>query len=223
MLKKYYELVVFDWEGTLHDTLGQLVDNMSQAAHDAGLSGLDKNLFREQIQYGLSHAIRGIYPDISDEKLLDLEQHFYLYQVKPNNKIILFNGAMALLEALHTKHIMLAVASSKGTQSLLQAINASHLDWLISFVRTAQQTKPKPDPQMLNEIMLDAGVDCANVLMIGDSACDIEMAHSVSVGAIAVNFYHGDTTELIEAGALAVVEDFSDLLDYIELNDKGIK
>jgi phosphoglycolate phosphatase len=223
MLKKSYELIVFDWEGTLSDTLGQVVDTINQAAKEIGVNGCEKLRLRHQVQYGVSSAIQGAFPSISDEQYLALEQRFYLLQSKSCNKTLLFDGALALLELLHKQGILLAIASSKGTQSLMQAIKGAQLDTLLDFTRTAQQTCPKPNPKMLNDIMVDARTTNSNTLMIGDSVYDIMMANSIDVDAIGVNFYQGEDEKLLEAGALSVIDDYTKLFDFIELKTKGVK
>jgi phosphoglycolate phosphatase len=218
--KKRYELIVFDWEGTLGDTLGRVMNCINLASAELNLPLLEKESLSKIIDRGLNAALHHFYPDISDDTMALFQQKIYLFQAKQQADEPLIDGAMTLMKLLHEKGILIGVASSRGKQSLLNAIEESGLQPFVSAVRSAQDTMQKPHPQMLEEIIQQSGVTNDSVLMVGDSLCDIEMAEALNVDSIGVDFYNLGAEKLHQAGALGVINDYRQLIDYIDLENR---
>ena len=218
-MNKLYRLVVFDWEGTLADTLGQILNTVDTEAKRLQFGELDEQLAREYVELGLVMAVRKIYPHLSlhqQEQLLQAVQHSL---ANNPSDVCLIPGAKAVVQQLRQAGVGLAVATNKGQHSLQRALQASGLDKYIAVTRSAGQVPAKPCPQMLEEIMDECGVSSTETLMIGDSVSDIEMARQLGVDAVGVDFYHQQTGHLRAAGALDVFDDYQQLAEFLRISE----
>lgn len=209
-------LVVFDWEGTLIDTLGQIVDTVFFQAKRLGFGEVDKALVRQNVHLGLVNAVHKWFPNLTltqQEKLLQNVQQAMLS--KPA-AICLMDGVIPLLDMLTEAGVLLAIATNKGQASLQRALLAAKLTPYFITTRSAGQAPPKPCPQMLEEIMDFCDTDTSNTIMIGDSTTDMEMAKAIGVKALGVDFYHQQKDALIAAGASLVFDDYDLLSDYLK-------
>ncbi len=217
-MKKPYRLVVFDWEGTLGDTLGHVLSTLAIEARRLQLGELDVREARRYVMLGLVKAIKKLFPDLNlyqQEQLLQSVQRV-LYTTSSDE--YLFPGAREIVQQMQQVGLDIAIATNRGSQSLKRALQESRLDEFFKVTRSAGQAPPKPCPQMLQEIMDVFGAHASETLMIGDSMTDIEMAMLAGVDAIGVDFYHQHGTELIQAGALDVFDDYTKLAHYLELS-----
>ncbi|STX52269.1 hydrolase (haloacid dehalogenase family) [Legionella busanensis] len=217
-MSKQYRLVVFDWEGTLSDTLGQVLDCIASEAKYLNYGELDQKLARQFAELGLVNAIRKLFPQLNSteqEYLLKAVQHAL---INHPYAVYLMPGSKEFIEYLYQKGIYLAIASNKGQNSLNRALQNSGLDSFFKVIRCAGQLPPKPCPQMLEEILLEFNIDVNEAVMIGDSVCDIEMAKTIGMDAIGVNFYNQQHSNLLLAkGALAVFSSYSQLAQYLNI------
>ncbi|BCA94575.1 haloacid dehalogenase [Legionella antarctica] len=212
-----YQLVVFDWEGTVSDTLGLILHTVSSEANRLGFGEIDPYEARKYVDLGLVQALRKTFPDLSGKQHDELLQAVHQAMISRPAEVCLIPGAQKFIEQLHDAKIDIAIATNKGQHSLLRALQATGLDGLFKVTRSAGQTLPKPSPQMLEEIMEEFGRDSSVTLMIGDSATDMEMAKNISVSAIGVDFYHQQEAALKAAGALAVFDDYQLLANFLGL------
>lgn len=212
-----YQLVVFDWEGTIADTLGQILHTVASEASLLGFGEIDPNQARKYVELGLVQAVKKALPHLSaqqQEQLLQAVQHA---MISRPTEVWLLPGALEFIHKLHDAKINIAIATNKGHQSLSRALQATGLDKLFQVTRSAGQVPAKPCPQMLEEIMEEFGSSASSTLMIGDSPTDMEMATLIKVTAIGVDFYHQQESSLKAAGALAVFDDYQRLADFIKL------
>jgi len=209
-----YQLIVFDWEGTLSDTLGCVLDVVSEQAQKLGLSAIDYKVARDYVNLGIEEAIVKLYPNEADithsALLMGVSQS--MSHVKG---ACLFQGAKAWLTSLKSQGIFLGLATNKGKSSLHRALITADLDNFFDCICTASDYALKPSPDMLLAILNTLNVDASHALMIGDSVADIEMARALNVDAIGVDFYHQMEDSLKHAGANAVYDDFIRLADAI--------
>lgn len=216
-MSRSYRLVVFDWEGTLGDTLGQILNTVADVAKSLQFGEFDESLARQYVVLGLVVAVKKLFPHLSmsqHEQLLQAVQYSLVTNPK---KICLIPGAELIVQQLHKKGFMLAIATNKGQPSLQRALQATGLDAFFTITRSAGQVPAKPCPQMLLEIMETAEVSAEETLMVGDSPTDMEMAQQVFVDAIGVDFYDQQATSLRAAGALDVFDDYQQLASYLRL------
>ncbi len=216
-MSKPYRLVVFDWEGTLgEDGFSILLSIMSQVSQRMLLGSLDLSAARRYINAGLVTTIKQVFPEAT---LYQQEELLYAIQkevTESSTTVRLMAGAWEVLQWLNTQNVHLAIATNKSHQGLMHALAQTGLDVIFKVTRTASQAPPKPCPQMLEEIIDVFGVDASQTLMIGDSTNDMLMAAAIGVDALGVDFFHQEAADLREAGALHVVDDYQQLLQYLK-------
>ncbi len=218
-MKKSYSLIVFDWEGTIaEDALGQVIQIIAEEARQMHVGEFDKSLARQCIGLGICSTIKLLFPQLylyQQEQLSAAVQSSY---TKSLNEIMLIEGARDTILRLHAAGYKLAVATNKGQASLLRAIQSTGLESYFDVTRSASQTLPKPSPQMLEEIMSETGVAYDKMLMIGDSASDIQMARAVGAAAVGVDFYQTQREELLAEGALEVFDNYQQIKAYLHVS-----
>lgn len=213
-MKKSYRLVVFDWEGTLGDTLGHVVKAIAEEAAHLHLGELDECLARQSLMLGLPIAIKKLFPDAPLHQHEQLLQSIQQILPLSSTETCLFPGIKQVVEDMHHAGFELAIATNKGPHSLQRALLETGLDEFFKVTRAGGQTPPKPCPQMLYEIMEVFGVLPSETVMIGDSIADIEMAALAGVDGIGLDFYHQQRAALLAAGALAVFDNEEQLANY---------
>lgn len=217
-----YQLVVFDWEGTLGDPLGHVHEALKTEAEALGLGPYDAQQARRYVALGLDKAVRKIFPNLAlyqYERLLAGVQQIL---VSHHRAVYLFPGVRELLQQLRWAGVDMAIATNRGTQALQRVLHATELEAFFSVTRSADQAPAKPCPQMLEDILDLTGVSVENTLMIGDSVSDIEMASALDVASLGVDFYYQQGDDLKAAGALQVFDDFSTLGHFLGLS-AGLK
>lgn len=218
-LLKRYQLVVFDWEGTIAENgLGYMLIALATAAERLHLPKFDLNTARSTIRYGLVSAVKNLFPMISLHQQEDLcaEVQKALFEVSA--KMALIGGVEALIHWLHASGMHLAIATNKSAQGLARALRISGLEPYIHTSRSASEAPAKPCPQMLEEIMAVCDVTAEQTLMVGDSASDMEMAKALGVYAIGMDFFQIEEPILRAAGACDVMHDYTQLRQYIKDN-----
>lgn len=212
-----YQLIVFDWEGTLGDPLGHIHAALKAESEALGLGVYDVQRARRFVALGLDKAVRKIFPDLQLYQYERLLAGVQQALVSNHGAVYLFPGVKRLLEQLHHAGIEMAIATNRGSQALQRALHVSELEAFFPVTRSADQASAKPCPDMLEEILDLTGVSAENTLMIGDSTADIEMASAIHVPSIGVDFYYQQGGDLQAAGALEVFDDFATLGRYLGL------
>ena len=215
VLTKRYRLVVFDWEGTLSDPLEFVLNCIAVEAKRLRFGDMDEILARHSVEHGLINTVRRVFPHLTAfqyDMLLDSVQQSLMLR---HGEVALVPGAKELVHALQQAGIDLAIATNRGERSLHRALQVSGLEEYFRVTRSAGQVPPKPCPQMLQEILMIFSVSAGDALMIGDSLADMEMAASIGMDAIGVNFYYQHASELLAAGALAVFDNYQALSEYL--------
>lgn len=221
MNNKSYHLVVFDWEGTLEDISGQFINTLTSEAARLQLGEVDEHAVRRYLGLGERVLVQKLFPHVSaiqHEKLLQALQHSFAFRPSP---VYLMPGARNLLESMQRAGLALAIATNRGQQSLERALQMSGLEDFFPVTRCAGQVPAKPCPKMLEQIMETYDIAPEHTLMVGDSVIDIEMAQSIPVDAIGVDFYYQveQQKELLALGALVVFNGYDQLADYLRLPD----
>lgn len=212
-----YHLVVFDWEGTIGDILGQFLVALEMEAKQMKLGAVDADAARYYITMGPVVALKKLFPHLSAAQQAELLQNAQQTLLLNHTEVCLTTGAREILFQIKKNGIKLAIATNKGQQSLFRDLTNAGLQDLFDTTRTASQAPAKPCPQMLEEIMAECGVTSEQTLMVGDSVSDIEMAKQLQVTAIGVDFYGQNEAILRSAGADDVFDNFQQLACYLEL------
>lgn len=219
MMLKPYQLLVFDWEGTLgEDTVGQVLRAIDDAAHRLSLGVVNHVLARQSASLGLVGVISKLFPFASIHQQEQLLNEVHTLLANDAVERCLIPGAKTLVEQVVHAGFDVAIATNKGHASLQRVLRATGFDAYFKVTRSAGQVPPKPCPQMLEELMAAFDVNAANTLMLGDSVLDIEMARACGVDAVGVDVYQLNGSALLEAGASTVCVDYQQVADFLKLN-----
>lgn len=180
-------LIIFDWDGTLQDTIGLIVESMHIAGESQGLSTTDEAI-KGIIGLELMLAIQTLYPQADDNTHQAILQSYADYYIANAHTCTMYDGVVAMLNKLHDQGKTLAVATGKKRVGLIRSFGHSGVEQLFSISRCADETLSKPDPLMLNEIMQETGTTVEQAVFIGDSIYDIRMAKAIEMDSIAVNY-----------------------------------
>lgn len=217
-MKRPYQLVVFDWEGTLADSIGQVVQTMREQAEILGYLPFNQPALGSGIGLGLTNAIKKGFPHLTHEEQHQLLSAVQLALCTKSPEPYLFPGALALIKQLNQMGVKLAIATNKGQQSFQKALHKAQLTDYFHITRASGQAPPKPDPQMLLEILDACSLKPHEAVMVGDSVSDIQMASSISMDAIGVDFYAQGEFALLEAGAKIIVHHYDELAAYLDVS-----
>jgi phosphoglycolate phosphatase len=215
MMAKRYELIVFDWDGTVMDSTAVIATSIQSACRDLDLPVPSDEDARHVIGMGLVEALRHAVPEAPEdmyEPLADRYRHYFLAQ---DQTIPLFAGARETIAELHAAGHALAVATGKSRKGLDRVMDSSGLRAYFHASRTADETFSKPHPAMLLELMDELGMQPEQVLMIGDTTHDLQMAINAGVDAIGMTYGAHPEDQLIALKPLAVLDDFHELRAWL--------
>ncbi|MDT8906408.1 phosphoglycolate phosphatase [Pseudomonas sp. NFACC09-4] len=194
-----YKLLIFDWDGTLADSIGRIVESMHAASDRTGFARRDDLAVKGIIGLGLPEAIRSLYPEIGDQELVAFRQHYadhYIaLEAEPSP---LFDGVLDTLQAFRAEGYHLAVATGKARRGLDRVLKAHGWEDYFDVTRAADETASKPHPLMLEQILAHCEVRAEQALMVGDSSFDLQMARNAGMGSVAVS-YGAQTIEALRA------------------------
>lgn len=217
-MSKRYDLIVFDWDGTVMDSTAVIAGSIQAACRDLGLTVPDDETARHVIGLGLDQALRYAVPDMPEAMRPDLVQRYRHHFLAQDEAIPLFEGARETIAELHGAGYQLGVATGKSRAGLNRAMESTGMKNYFHATRTADQTLSKPDPAMLFELMDELGTSAARTLMVGDTTHDVQMAQNAKVDVVAVG--HGAHTpeQLQELRPLALLDDFAELREWFRAN-----
>ncbi len=217
-----YNLVVFDWDGTVADSVHHIVEAMEAAIIAVQLPVRTPEQIRGIIGLGMYEAARALYPDVSEELCQQMVSHYgrnYLLATQGNT--VLFPGVRDTLEQLRDAGYLLAVATGKSRRGLERVFAETGIKDYFHTSRCADETFSKPHPQMLIEIMQLLDVEPAQSLMIGDSHHDLQMALNANVGSIAVSYGAQPLHSLLQFKPLTKLDHMAEL--PVWLNSQNIE
>lgn len=187
-MAKRFELLVFDWDGTLLDSAGAIVGAIQAACRDLDLPEPPDERARHVIGLGLGDALRHAVPDLPEARYPQMVERYRHHYLSHDHELQLFAGAAELIEELARTGFLLAVATGKSRLGLDRALDASGLGVFFQSSRCADECFSKPHPQMLEELMDEFAVPRERTLMIGDTTHDLQMARNAGVAALAVAY-----------------------------------
>ncbi|WP_456375627.1 HAD-IA family hydrolase [Thiolapillus sp.] len=212
-----YELIVFDWDGTLMDSEATIVQCLQKAAEDLGYPIPEVARAKDVIGLGLHQAVARLFPG-ADEKqvdaLADRYRRHFLSEERPPSP--LFPGAEALLRELASNDYLLAVATGKSRRGLDRELEHSGLGRFFHYTRCADETFSKPHPQMLLDVMDYLGTDSGKTLVVGDTEYDMQMAANADSDAIGVSHGVHHPQRLQQQGALAVFDELEQIAPWLQ-------
>jgi len=185
---RQFDLIAFDWDGTLFDSTAIITRCIQRAVVDVGGQEPTREAASYVIGLGLMQALAHAAPDVPVEKYPELGQRYRHHYMAHQNDIILFDGVLPMLAELKARHHWLSVATGKSRKGLNEALHDVELKGMFDASRTADETAGKPSPLMLQELMRELGVEPERTLMIGDTTHDLQMALNAGCASVGVSY-----------------------------------
>lgn len=211
-----YQLVVFDWDGTLLDSAGAIARAIQASCRDLGLDVPSDAQARHVIGLGLSDAMRHAVPSLPAERVPEMVERYRFHYLSSDHQLVLFPGVREMLDRLQAAGHILAVATGKSRLGLSRAFEHSGLGPLFQASRCADECHSKPHPQMLEELMAEFGVDAESTVMIGDTSHDLLMASNAGVDSLAVTYGAHPHEHLLEHRPLACLHNVVELDQWLK-------
>ena len=208
-MKNRFDLVIFDWDGTLFDSVSQIVASLQWAAlqHDVPLCAeAAKNI----IGLGLPEAMQVLFPQhvaLQPKIQASYSEHY----VANSHSQRWFDGVENLLDELASQDILLAVATGKSRVGLDRVLAQTNSANRFAATRCASETLSKPDPLMLSQLLEQTGIAAERAVMVGDTSYDLEMARNIDMPRIGVSYGVHDEKILSKYHPLAVASSIAQL------------
>lgn len=211
-----YKLLIFDWDGTLADSIGRIVTAMQVAAKRAGRPERDEESIRGIIGLGLPEAILTLYPDMAESEVIAFRQHYAdVYIALDEQPSPLFAGVADTLEAFRADGYRMAVATGKARRGLNRVLKAHGWERFFDITRAADETASKPDPLMLNQILAHCAMSPRQALMVGDASFDLLMARNASIDSVAVSYGAQPVERLLALEPRLAINEFPELRTWL--------
>ena len=214
-LPRRFDLIVFDWDGTLFDSTALIVHCIQSACRDLGVTVPSDTAASYVIGLGLHDALRHAVPNLPAERYAELGLRFRHHYLASQHELLMFPGTLAMLQALKARHHWLAVATGKGRRGLDDALAHAQLKGVFDGTRTADETASKPDPRMLIELMREFGAEPDRTLMIGDTTHDLQLALNAGTPRVAVSYGAHEHEAFAEFSPLTVAHSTRELHDWL--------
>jgi phosphoglycolate phosphatase len=195
---RQFDLIAFDWDGTLFDSTRIIVRCIQRAVADVGGAVPSDQAASYVIGMALMEALAHAAPDVPQERYAELGARYRKHYLAHQDDLSLFDGVLPMLAELRERHHWLAVATGKSRRGLNDVLQTAQLHGVFDGSRTADETAGKPDPRMLHELMREFGTEPERTLMIGDTTHDLQMAVNAGCASVAVS-YGAHTTEGFQA------------------------
>lgn len=216
-----YQLLIFDWDGTLVNSIGRIVAALHQAARECDLPPRSDTELKAIIGLGLPEVVAALYPDLKDADLGHRYRRSYSenYLKLESTPSALFPGVADAMVAFREAGYQLAVATGKGRHGLDRVLADQGWSEFFDITRCADETASKPEPLMLEQILEFCGVAPERALMVGDSVFDLEMARRAGIDSVAVGYGAQSLETLSQCGPRLKIEHFSELRAWLESRD----
>jgi phosphoglycolate phosphatase len=218
MAERRYELIVFDWDGTLIDSAATIVECIQAASRDLHLPVPSAEQASHVIGLGLHDALRIAVPELPAAQTMAFVERYRAHFLAREDAMRLFAGVEDLLDALRARGHRLAIATGKSRRGLERALDVSGLRDHFAASRCADETHPKPHPAMLNELLAALDVGAPAALMIGDTSHDLTMARDANVDAVAVSYGAHPESALRAHQPRACVDSVAALQEWLAQN-----
>ncbi len=215
MLKKF-DLLVFDWDGTLMDSAAAIVSSIQSACRDMNLPVPDAAKASHIIGLGLNEAIAALQPQLAIVDYPRFISHYRRHFLSHDQKMPLFDEVAAAIHTLNSAGFLLAIATGKGRNGLDRVLQSTALAPYFHTTRCADECHSKPHPAMLLEIMETLGVSPEKTLMIGDTSHDLQMAANAGVSCVAACYGAHPREHLLSFTSLAYLDDFPTLYRWLQ-------
>jgi phosphoglycolate phosphatase len=213
---RQFDLIAFDWDGTLFDSTGLIARCIQSASTDLGAPVPSDEAARYVIGLGLAEALQHAVPGLPPARYDELRERYRVHYFARQHELVLFEGSLALLQALKGRNHWLAVATGKSRRGLDDVLQTVELRGMFDGTRTADETASKPHPRMLLELMREFGVEPGRTLMIGDTTHDLQMAVNAGVASVGVSYGAHEPAAFAQFPTRHVAHSVADLHAWLE-------
>jgi phosphoglycolate phosphatase len=212
---RQFDLIAFDWDGTLFDSTALIARSIQAACADLGVAVPSDKDASFVIGLGLIDALQHAAPGLPRERYPELGQRYRHHYFAKQHEIVLFDGTLAMLQALKARNHWLTVATGKSRKGLDEALTSVELRGMFDATRTADETASKPNPQMLLELMREFGVEPERTLMIGDTTHDLQLAVNAGAACVGVSYGAHEPASFAQFSPLHIAHSVTDLNDWL--------
>jgi phosphoglycolate phosphatase len=215
MAQRQFDLIVFDWDGTLMDSTATIVKCIQAAARDLELPVPSEKAAAYVIGLGLQEAMQAVLPEVDSEYHVRMAERYRYHYLAKDQQLTLFDGVHEMLEDLSAQGYRLAVATGKSRAGLNRALAESGLAPLFDATRCADETFSKPHPAMLDELTRELDQQMSRTVMIGDTTHDLQMA--LNAGSASIGVRHGahSGAELLPLKPLYIADSIVELHSWL--------
>ncbi|MGV6816573.1 MAG: HAD family hydrolase [Thiotrichales bacterium] len=215
--RKHYDVLIFDWDGTLMDSESHIVSCLARSLASVGAEPQPDDVLKQVIGLGLNEAMRQLLPDV-ENAVIEQTAEAYRAQffAKDSGGSTLFPGAIEVLEQCRAAGFLLAVATGKSRRGLDKVLDETGLNDYFAITRCASETFSKPHPLMLEEILVDLDTPASRAVMIGDTEFDLQMAGSINMPSIGVSYGVHEVERLLPHRPMAVLDAISELTSWMD-------
>lgn len=216
-MNRQFDLIVFDWDGTLMDSEAKIVGCVQAAATDVGIPDPGTEAIRDIIGLGLSEAMQVLFPEETTVRRAEIVERYRRHFLEFDTTATpLFPGVRLGLAQLSAKGYLLAIATGKARRGLNRVLDDTDMRHLFTSSRCADEAFSKPHPKMLDDILDETGIDASRALMVGDTVYDMQMARSAKVAGLAVSYGVHARERLLDCGALSCVDSFPEVCAWVK-------
>ncbi len=215
-MNRHFDLIVFDWDGTLMDSTAKICRCIGAAAKECGIRDPGYERSRQIIGLGLAEALKALFPNVPTterQRLFERYRHHFIHE--DTTATPLFPGVRDGLEGLVHAGYRLAVATGKSRRGLDLAMKDSGTRDLFCASRCADESRSKPDPSMLEELLVLSGAERSRTVMVGDTSFDLEMARNAGMPRFAVTYGAHTRERLLDYAPVACFNSFPELSTYL--------
>ncbi|GAB1259906.1 HAD-IA family hydrolase [Aurantivibrio plasticivorans] len=208
-------LYIFDWDGTLCNSLHKIVQCTQIAAQELGIAVPEENAVKEIIGLSLPNAIQRIFPGISEEMMQAMvDSYSRQFRADTHSPLDFYPGVEETLRKLLDDGHHLAVATGKSRRGLDRVLVEMGLDGTFHGTRCADETQSKPHPRMLEELLEELSMKAEEAVMVGDTEYDMEMARQLEMPRIAVSYGAHSIDRLIPYEPVLCMDQFDEILAW---------
>ena len=217
-MPRRFDLIVFDWDGTIVDSTAMIAVCIQKAAADLGLTVPTMEQASHVIGLGLHDALARAVPELTAARIEEFSARYRHHWFACEPEIVLFDGVREMLSELRDRGLPLAVATGKSRRGLARAFDQTGLGALFAASRCADETDPKPHPTMLLELTEELMVMPDRTVMIGDTTHDLDMANAAGAASIGVTYGAHPRDQLAAREPMALVGDIGELRQWLLMN-----
>jgi phosphoglycolate phosphatase len=218
MSARRFDLLVFDWDGTLVDSTGHIASSIQAACADLDLPVPSQQAARHVIGLGMHDALAHVLPQLEEVRYRDVADRYRHHFLAGDESIATFPMVDAGLASLQKEGFLLAVATGKSRVGLDRALRKVVFGSCFVATRCGDEGFPKPHPDMLEYLMDATGVPAHRTLMIGDTSHDLLLAENAGASSLAVSYGAHSADALLEHGPLACVGSFEEVIQWLTKN-----